>query len=122
MEKILVIDDEPAIRILLRQLFEQAGYEVYEASDGKQGIFVYKKENPDLVITDLIMPNEEGLDVIKNIKKIRPGAKIIAISGGGIGSAQLYLTLAKRMGASHVFEKPFAAQEVLTISQSLLAS
>ncbi len=121
MEKILVIDDEPVIRILLRQLFEQAGYEVLDACDGKQGVACFKNQNPDLVITDLIMPEEEGLEAIKQIKQLKPDAKIIAISGGGVGSAQIYLDLAKRMGAQHTFEKPFDAKQVLATVQALLA-
>jgi DNA-binding response OmpR family regulator len=121
MEKILVIDDEPVIRILLRQLFEQTGYEVCEACEGKQGLDLFIKESPDLVITDLIMPGEEGLETIKKIKKIKPDAKILAISGGGIGSARVYLSLALKMGAAHVFEKPFDPKEMLTIVQNMLA-
>lgn len=121
MEKILVIDDEPVIRIILKQLFEENGYDVCEASDGKQGIALFKKEKPDLVITDLIMPDEEGLEVMKKIKQMLPDAKIIAISGGGIGSAQVYLSLAKKMGASHVFEKPFDAKQMLATVQDMLS-
>ncbi|MFH2058374.1 MAG: response regulator [Pseudomonadota bacterium] len=120
MEKILVIDDEPVIRIMLKQLFEQSGYAVCEACDGKQGIALFRKENPDLVITDLIMPDEEGLGLMKKIKQITPDAKIIAISGGGIGSAHVYLSLAKKMGADHVFEKPFDARQMLATVQGML--
>lgn len=121
MEKILVIDDEPVIRILLKQLFEKKGYEVVEASDGKQGLDLFKKQSPDLVITDLIMPEEEGLSVIRKIKQMDGDAKIIAISGGGIGSADIYLDLAKSMGAAHIFKKPFDVQDVLLTVEQMLA-
>ena len=120
MEKILVIDDEPVIRVLLRQLFEKKSYTVFEACDGKEGLDLYKKETPDVVVTDLIMPEEEGLSVIKKIRKMEPDAKIIAISGGGMGSAEVYLKLAKTMGAQYVFQKPFDAREMLSTVENML--
>ena len=120
MEKILVIDDEPVIRVLLRQLFEKRSYTVFEASDGAEGLDLYRKENPDVVVTDLIMPEEEGLSVIKKIKKIKPDANIIAISGGGLGSAEVYLKLAKSMGAQYVFQKPFDDKEMLSTVENML--
>lgn len=120
MEKILVIDDDSVVRVLLRQLFEQTGYTVCEASDGNEGVKLFKKESPDLVVTDLIMPEKEGLEAIKEIKSLKPDSKIVAISGGGIGNAQIYLGLARRLGASHVFEKPLNVSEVLSTVQTLL--
>ena len=121
MKKILVIDDESVIRALLRQLFERNGFLVIDAEDGRQGLDLYREESPDLVVTDLIMPEEEGLTVIKEIKKMTPDAPIIAISGGGIGKADVYLQLAKSMGAGRIFEKPFDAKAVLKAVQEMVA-
>lgn len=120
MEKILVIDDDKVIRVILRQLFEHAGYEVCVASDGQEGIEMYTSESPDLVVTDLIMPEKEGIEVIKEMIKSDPAVKIIAISGGGVGKAQVYLGLARSFGAAHVFEKPLNVQQMLeTVDQML---
>lgn len=120
MEKILVIDDDKVIRIILKQLFEQAGYEVCEAVDGVQGMRLFKQEAPDLVVTDLIMPEKEGIEVIREMKITDPDAKIVAISGGGVGKAYAYLSLAQSMGAAHVFEKPLDVNLMLNTVDKML--
>ena len=88
MEKILIIDDEPSIRKMLKTLFEKNGYEVMEAQDGTQGIKLFQTHRPDLIITDLIMPGKEGLETIREIKKINQDAKIIAMSGTAVAFYQ----------------------------------
>ncbi|RLB31609.1 MAG: response regulator, partial [Deltaproteobacteria bacterium] len=81
MKKILVIDDDEQIRHILRRFLERAGYEVLEASNGQEGMALYRKEGPELVITDIIMPKKEGMETIMDMKGEFPKAKIIAISG-----------------------------------------
>lgn len=107
MKKILIIDDEDVIRKFLRLFFEKNGYEVVEAANGAQGVKIFKEQGADLIITDLVMPEQEGLETIRTIVKQYPGTKIIAMSGGGVIDPETYLKMAKGFGAKHVFSKPF---------------
>jgi YesN/AraC family two-component response regulator len=106
MKKILIIDDELSIQKLLKMLLERNRYQTFEASNGTQGIALYKKHKPDLIITDLIMPEKEGLETIRELKKIDPDVKIIALSGGGLGDPKMYLNMASTFGAVRTFNKP----------------
>lgn len=113
MAKILVIDDEDQIRRYLRRILERAGYEVLEAADGLSGLKTFDNEPADLIITDLIMPEKEGMELIMKIRTDAPEVKIIAISGGGEVLAEDYLTLARGLGAISTLPKPFSRQEML---------
>jgi DNA-binding response OmpR family regulator len=118
--RILVIDDDEQIRRLLRQVMEWAGHEVLEAADGREGMLKQRKHYADLVITDLIMPEQEGLETITLLKKEFPQVKIIAISGGGRISPDAYLPAAQELGADRVFSKPFDVRELATTVRELL--
>ncbi|MCL2458511.1 MAG: response regulator [Desulfobulbus sp.] len=118
--RILVIDDDEQMRTLLRQVMEWAGYEVIEAGNGREGIQKYRKQPADLVITDLIMPEKEGLETINLLKKEYPDLKIIAISGGGRIGPEAYLPAAKGLGADRVFSKPFDVRELAETVKELL--
>ena len=120
MEKILIIDDEAPIRKMLRKLLERNNYYVWEADNGKRGIESYKKNNPDLIITDLIMPEKEGLESIRELKKLNPDVKIIAISGGGITDPKMYLDLAVKFGAVRSFGKPVDNEILLSTIKEIL--
>lgn len=120
MAKILIIDDEELIRKLLRKVLEKNGYDVMDACNGNQGIQLIKEHGPDLVITDLIMPEKEGLETIKEIKKINPAIKIIAISGGGAVNPGIYLKLAQKLGAHQSFVKPIDNNELILTVKHLL--
>lgn len=120
MTKILIIDDEPQVRKMLRQLLEDNSYDVLEAENGVEGYEKFSSETPDIILTDLIMPEQEGLETIKKIVDNRPGAKIIAMSGGGINDPARYLNIALKFGARHVFSKPIERQELLGTIQELL--
>ncbi len=122
MSKILIIDDDVSIRKLLRAMLEKSNYEVVDAADGEEGINQFKQYLPDLVITDLIMPGKEGLETIKDLKNIDPNSKIIAISGGGTVDPDMYLKLAKSMGASHVFTKPVDSKLMLSTIAKVIES
>jgi two-component system chemotaxis response regulator CheY len=114
MSKILVIDDDTVVRQSLTVILEDAGHEVVSAEDGKRGMAAFRSEHPDLVITDIIMPEQEGIQTITEIRGVKPDAKIIAISGGGrIGNTD-FLKIARIFGAMDVIPKPFDPDELLS--------
>ena len=119
MARILVIDDDPQLRSLLRRCFERRNHEVIEASDGNMGLEVYRSEGADVIITDLIMPGKEGMETIMELRRDFPDSKIIAISGGGRVAPQSYLQLAKGIGASRAFSKPFDLDQILAAVEEL---
>ena len=117
---ILLVDDDEQFRVMLSEALTGEGFLVREASDGRQGIKHYAERPTDLVITDLVMPEKEGLEMIVEIKLLNSEVKIIAMSGGGRGSSQNYLKMAKAFGAQLVIAKPFSHREILeAISQVL---
>jgi YesN/AraC family two-component response regulator len=122
MPLILIIDDEPQIRSMLKLMLERDGYEVAEAPDGIEGIRVYRQKPADLVITDLIMPNKDGIGMIIDLKKEFPNAKIIAMSGGGLNKPEGYLKGAKKLGAACTLTKPIDRDEMLRTIKDVLQS
>jgi DNA-binding response OmpR family regulator len=118
--RILIIDDDEQIRVLLQQMMEWAGFEVSVAENGKIAMRLQQQRPADLVITDLIMPEQEGLETISRLKKEYKGIKIIAISGGGRIGPEAYLPAAQELGADRVFCKPFDVQEVVDAVRDLL--
>ncbi|OFY66704.1 MAG: hypothetical protein A2V46_12360 [Bacteroidetes bacterium RBG_19FT_COMBO_42_7] len=120
MAKILVVDDEPAILLMLKKMLEKADHEVDTASDGNEGIILFEKNKHDLLITDIIMPQKEGMETIIELHKKYPDLKIIAISGGGRISPDGYLPGAKLLGANMVFQKPLVQKEFLEAVAILL--
>lgn len=120
MTKILIIDDESEIRSMLSQLLEREGFEVMGAPNGKEGMRLYRESPADLIITDIIMPEKEGLEIIRDLKKDYPDVKIIAISGGskiGLGD---YLPIAEKFGAIKTFQKPVRKEELLKAIRDVL--
>jgi DNA-binding response OmpR family regulator len=109
--RILVIDDEPEIRSLLKRVLNSAGYEVALATDGKQAVDRFRDDPANLVLTDLFMPHQEGLETIMQLRKEFPQVAIIAMSGKTAGSAML--PIAQKLGAAAILEKPFAPQQLL---------
>jgi len=120
MPNILIIDDDNQFRTMLRKMVERNGYEVIEASDGKEGIKLYRKNPTDLIITDLIMPEKDGIETIQELRKDFPDVKIIAISGGGRLGPHDYLHLAKMLGAQRTLTKPIELTELLKTIEELL--
>lgn len=113
MAKILVIDDDVVVRETIIQILEEEGYDVVSAEDGRRGVAAFRGARPDLVITDIIMPDQEGIQTITQIRGERPDAKIIAISGGGrIGNTD-FLKIARQLGAADVIAKPFDPDDFL---------
>lgn len=112
--KILVIEDDHLVRFALSKILQRSGYEVVTAGDGKRGMAVFRSEHPDVVVTDIVMPEQEGAETIIMIRHERPEVKIIAISGGArIGNLD-YLGMARALGADEVLRKPFEAEELLS--------
>lgn len=113
MEQILIIDDETPIRSMVRLILERAGYAVREAQDGIEGIRVFRETPADLIITDLIMPNKDGIGMIIELKKDFPELKIIAMSGGGLNRPDGYLRGAQKLGAACTLSKPLNRNDLL---------
>ncbi len=120
MKHILVVDDEPQIRLMLKKLLESEGYKVTEAPDGKKAIQCYREDLPDLIITDLLMPEKEGLETMAELLKENPGLKIIAMSGGGRNKPVGYLHTAKLLGAAETFEKPIRKEDLLEAIKKII--
>ena len=120
MAKILVIDDEPSILLMIKKMVEKAGHEVDLALNGNEGIEKIEKNKPDLVITDIIMPQMEGLETILGLRKKYPKLKIIAISGGGRVGPEGYLFSAKLLGADRIFQKPLVQKDFMAAVTTLL--
>jgi CheY-like chemotaxis protein len=113
MESILVIDDEAQIRTMLRRVLETEGYEVMDAADGSKGISLYREHPTDLVLTDILMPNKEGLETITALKRDFPEVRILAMSGGGKVGLNYCLDMAEAFGAARVYAKPFKIDRLL---------
>jgi CheY-like chemotaxis protein len=122
MRRILLIDDEEKIRSVLQTLLTRAGYEVVPAEDGQKGLRRFREQPMDLVITDIVMPDKEGLSTIRELHRDFPKLPIIALSGGGVAAgAEAYLNIAQKLGARRVFEKPVEFPVLLQAVQELLS-
>lgn len=120
MAQILVIDDDAEIRKMLRIMLEREGYGVEDAYDGDVGVTIYRENPSDLVITDIVMPEKEGIETIRTLKRENPNVKIIAMSGGGRIMPDSYLKLAKSLGADKTFTKPIEKKKLLQAITDLL--
>ncbi|MDD5675091.1 MAG: response regulator [Chitinivibrionales bacterium] len=111
-KQVCIIDDDQPVREHLRHILEMSGYEVHEAANGKEGTECLALHACDIIITDLIMPEKEGFETMREIKKAHPDCKVIAISGSA------YLNMAVALGADAVIAKPFTKEDVLrTLSE-----
>ncbi len=111
MATILIIDDDDLIRVLLCSALEEAGYEVAEAANGRQGLEMYRQRPTDLVITDILMPEMNGLEILLALTREFLHAKVIAITGAG--EEKNVLDVAKLLGARQTFQKPVSMQRLL---------
>ena len=120
MATILIVDDDEAVRDSMRIVLERANYEVVLAESGDAAARCYASARPDVVITDLIMPAKDGIDVVREIRRIDPKARLVVMSGGG-DSAELRLrTLAKEFGALESLPKPFRVAQLLAVIERAL--
>ncbi len=121
MARILVIDDEASIRTMLQQILERSGHEVAVATQRAEGLTLFQEHPVDLVITDIFMPEKEGIETILELRYQSSQTKIIAISGGGRAGNLDFLATAKNFGAHHTLAKPSERQEVLDPVNAVLA-
>ena len=112
MARVLVIDDDEAHRVLVRQILGKMGHEAEEAPDGAQGLRLFGKRRPDLVLTDINMPGLDGNDVISALRVLHPDVPVIAISGGGAIAKDELLLKAAKLGAVEVIMKPFEFRQL----------
>lgn len=121
MARILVIDDDLLVRTTIRMVLESYGHQVAEAENGKVGISTDADYNARLIITDIIMPEKEGIETIQHFRRVRPSVKIIAISGGGHLLQNTPLAAARLLGADCVLTKPLSNSELLEAVNSCLS-
>lgn len=121
MQSILVIDDDKLMCMALARILVSAGYTVTQAFDGDEGLQLYRTHGFDLVITDLIMPDKEGIQIIRELRKENSSIRIIAMSAGGRGGATDYLKWARLMGAKQCLSKPIKREDLLNAVSTVLA-
>jgi DNA-binding response OmpR family regulator len=119
MADILVIDDEEALRRLIVRILRAEGHAVREAANGREGLRLFREAPPALLITDIVMPDQEGIETIIELRREAPDFPILAISGGGEG---IYLRMAAGVGATETLAKPFGADELVAAVERLLAT
>jgi CheY-like chemotaxis protein len=121
--RILLVEDDDAVREILRKALVAAGHEVDEASNGDVAVASYRRQAADLVITDLVMPDKDGLETIMELRRMDPSVRIVAMSGGGrtLGPGQLYLESARALGARQILSKPFTVGALLKAVGDALA-
>lgn len=122
MAKVLVIEDDELARESVTLMLEENGYEVAMADDGDVGLEMFEKEEFDAVVTDLIMPQVNGMDVLMQIKQHKPGTRVLVISGGGRLTPLSYLDVAQKLGADDVLTKPFTANDLITSMKMIMSS
>ena len=120
--RILVVDDNEALLSTASRVLSQAGFQVAQATDGAKALRLAAIEPFDLVITDIIMPDREGIETIRELRLKFPSIKIIAMSGGGRGSATGYLAIARFQGAALTLSKPFTRPELLAAVTTVLGA
>jgi CheY-like chemotaxis protein len=120
MARILIVDDDDSFRAMLRTSLERMGHEVLEAIHGRRAIPIVEKEQLDLVITDLIMPEKEGIETIPEIRRLRPNIKILASSGGGRIESKDLLRMTLKLGADKTLAKPFTNKELADVLDQLI--
>jgi DNA-binding NtrC family response regulator len=122
MATILIVDDDEKIVETLSIILKKEGYDILTGANGNDGLKLCLEQKVDLVITDIVMPEKEGLETIIDMKKSFPSIKIIAISGGGKIDPEDYLMLAEKFGAQKTLAKPFKKEDILFAVQEVLRS
>jgi len=119
--KILIIEDDALLRRGLANVVGRLGCCVLEADNGIEGMKLFRRESPDVIITDILMPEKEGLETIREMRKENPAVRIIAISAGSPMYKMQFLELAEKFGASYTFNKPVSPDELISAVRTLLA-
>lgn len=119
MARIMVIDDDEVVRMTLTLVLEKAGHDVIAADDGRKGMALFKMNPTDVVLTDIYMPNQEGLATIMALRSAYPAVKVVAISGGGANSGLDVLPVAEALGADRALRKPVNPKELIALIEGL---
>lgn len=119
--RVLIIDDDAALLRLMSMAFEAAGFQTAAADNGRSGLRMAGAYKPDLVVTDIVMPDIEGIGCIRAIKQGARPPKVIAISGAGRARGADYLSWARHLGADQVLAKPFRMSELMKMSQAVIS-
>lgn len=122
MARILLFDDDRELRGVVRTILEEAGHIVDDAANGDEGVQMYRSDPADIVITDIRMPEKSGNEAILELREEFPDVKIIAISGGGSVGVEMYMRVARKLGADAAIAKPFAPDELLSTVRTLVES
>lgn len=122
MGRILLIDDNVALRDLMALALERAGHTVLTAGTGKEGILLLRQNSVDALVTDVVMPDQDGLETLQQARRLRPDLRIVVISGDSPRHAPLYLKIAGHLGAHQTLQKPFAIPELLAAVEPPTAS
>lgn len=122
MACVLVVEDEQNLRGIIAAILTGAGYEVIEACDGSEIGACLEGARPDLVLTDILMPEKEGIQTIIELRRQNPELRIIGMSGGGMVGADHYLDMAKVFGANQTLQKPFSKEKLLRVVAAVLAA
>lgn len=120
MARILIIDDEPAVRAVMRAMLESARHHILEAANGMAALAALAAAPIDVVVTDILMPDRDGIETILDIRKQFPAVKILAMSGGGLCGKHDLLEAAQKLGAHDTMSKPFRKSEILAKIDRLL--
>ena len=118
--RVLVVDDDPALLSVLARAFARASYQVETAANGRKALELIGGFRPDLVVTDIVMPEMEGIGAIMAIKQLADPPKVIAMSGDGLSGRRNYLKWAKHLGADEVIAKPFRLDDMLALARQLV--
>ena len=121
LKRILVIDDDDLVRDTLARILVRGGYEAVSAKSGREGIARFRENPPDLIVTDVIMPDQDGIETIVELRQMDPALPIIAISGGGRAKAMQFLDAAEKLGANKVLSKPVKQADLLAVIAELLS-
>ena len=122
MPNILLVDDNAGLLKMQAEFLRSAGYVVTTAANGKEALRLTQEQAFDLVVTDLVMPEKEGIETIIELRRKIPAMKIIAMSGGGRGDAKDYLIVAQKLGAAKTLAKPFSGKELVEAVASVLSA
>ena len=118
MACILVVDDTNDVREVLREMLEREGYDVLDAPDGKEGLRIYQENDIDLVISDVLMPEKDGIEMVMQLKFNFPEAKVIVLTGGPEG----FLKVAEKYDVKYTFKKPVDRKKLIEAVRDMLSS
>jgi CheY-like chemotaxis protein len=120
-KRILVLDDDGQVNSLVREILRSERYEVLTAISGVEGLELLRQQSIDLLITDILLPGMDGIEVIQEVRRLQPALKILAVSGGGIGATpEFLLNRARQAGAAGTLAKPFTREQLLAVVQQMV--